>query len=127
MPRRSTRCSSTGRLVPPTSLGSRAPSVRRQIRRTGVRVSNAVHRTDTEERRGALLDRQTTLAQFFTAVRAMRDAWLAWPARIGPELAADLNVEPTRLMIALEVYVRRQLEELADARLEVGSGGRRTG
>jgi hypothetical protein len=25
------------------------------------------------------------LAKFFGTVRAMRDAWLAWPARIGPE------------------------------------------
>ena len=46
----------------------------------------------------------------------MRDAWLAWPARIGPELAADLGLDATRVMIALEPYVRRQLQELADAR-----------
>src|SRR5262245_12258240 len=48
-----------------------------------------------------------------------RDAWLAWPARIGPELAADLGLDATRVMIALEPYVRRQLQELADMRLDV--------
>ena len=60
------------------------------------------------ERRGELLDRQATLATFFTAIRAIRDAWLTWPARIGAELAADLGVELSALMIALEPYVRRR-------------------
>jgi hypothetical protein len=78
-----------------------------------------LRRLRLEERRRALLDRQTTLAKFFTTVRAMCDAWLAWPARIGPELAADLGLDATRVMIALEPYVRRQLQELADARLDL--------
>src|SRR5262249_43259618 len=73
-------------------------------------------------RRGALLDRRTTLAKFFTTIRGMRDSWLAWPARIGPELAADLGLDATRVMIRLEVYVRRQLQELADVRLDLGPG-----
>src|SRR5262245_9954497 len=88
--------------------------------RTALLLTEAqLRRLRLEERRGALLDRQTTLAKFFTTVRAMRDAWLAWPARIGPELAADLGLDATRVMIALEPYVRRQLQELADARLDL--------
>jgi hypothetical protein len=72
------------------------------------------------ERRGQLLDRAATLARFFAVVRGMRDAWLAWPARIGAELAGVLGVEPGPLMIALEPFVRRQLVELADAQLDPG-------
>src|SRR5262245_12850762 len=91
--------------------------------RTALLLTEAqLRRLRLEERRGALLDRQTTLAKFFTTVRAMRDAWLAWPARIGPELAADLGLDATRVMIALEPYVRRQLQELANARLDLGPG-----
>ena len=91
--------------------------------RTALLLTEAqIRRLRLEERRGALPDRRTTLAKFFTAVRAMRDAWLAWPARIGPELAADLRLDATRAMIALEPYVRRQLQELADARLDLGPG-----
>ena len=90
--------------------------------RTALLLTEAqLRRLRLEERRGALLDRQTTLAKFFTTVRAMRDAWLAWPARIGPELAADLGLDATRVMIALQPYVRRQLQELADARLDLGT------
>jgi hypothetical protein len=94
--------------------------------RTALLLTEAqIRRLRLEERRGALLDRRTTLAKFFTAVRAMRDAWLAWPARIGPELAADLGLDAPHVMIALELYVRRQLEELADARLDLGPPARR--
>lgn len=88
--------------------------------RTALLLTEAqLRRLRLEERRGSLLDRQTYLAKFFTTVRAMRDAWLAWPARIGPELAADLGLDATRVMIALEPYVRRQLDELAGVRLDV--------
>jgi len=96
--------------------------------RTALLLTEAqLRRIRLEERRGQTLDRQTTLAHYFTAMRAIRDAFLGWPARIGPELAADLGVEATKVMIALEPYVRRLLEELADARLELGdrAGGRR--
>src|SRR5262249_31111419 len=104
--------------------------------RTALLLTEAqLRRLRLEERRGALLDRRTTLAKFFTTVRAMRDAWLAWPARIGPELAADLpcthcgaSLEATRLMIAVEPYVRRQLDELAGVRLDVDPArGQRAG
>jgi hypothetical protein len=78
-----------------------------------------LQRLRLEERRGALLDRQTTLAKFFTTIRAYRDAWLAWPSRVGPEIAAEFGLDQTRLMITLERYVRRQLEEFAGVRLDV--------
>jgi len=100
--------------------------------RTALLLTEAqLRRLRLEERRGALLDRKTTLAKFFTTVRAMRDAWLAWPARVGPEMAADLHrvvcadcrrvLDAPRLMILLEPYVRRQLSELADARLDLSA------
>jgi hypothetical protein len=48
----------------------------------------------------------------------LRDAWLTWPARIGPQLAADLGVEPAVLVTALEDLVRAHLEELASERYD---------
>jgi hypothetical protein len=96
-----------------------------QARTATMLVEAQLRRLRLEERRGQLLDRQTTLAKVFTVLRSVRDAWLAWPARVGPELAAELGVDPTTLMITLEPYVRRQLDELAGVRLELG--GRRPG
>jgi hypothetical protein len=94
--------------------------------RTALCLTQAqLHRLRLEERRGALLDRQTTLAKIFTTFRSHRDAWLAWPARVGPEIAARFGLDQTALMIELERYVRRQLDELAGVRLDVD--GRRPG
>jgi hypothetical protein len=48
----------------------------------------------------------------------LRDAWLTWPARVGPQLAADLGVDPAALIITLQELVRAHLEELARERCE---------
>jgi hypothetical protein len=94
--------------------------------RTALLLTEAqLRRLRLEERRGALLDRQTTLAKIFTTFRAYRDAWLAWPARVGPEIAAEHGIDQTRLMITLEKHVRRQLDELADLRLDLTPAVRR--
>jgi hypothetical protein len=88
--------------------------------RTALLLTEAqLRRLRLEERRGALLDRQTTLAKFFSVVRMMRDGWLAWPSRVGPEIAAKFGIDQTQLMIVLEHYVRRQLDEFAGVRLDL--------
>jgi hypothetical protein len=48
----------------------------------------------------------------------LRDRWPAWTARVGPQLAAELGVEPAALVVALEELVRAHLEELASERVE---------
>jgi hypothetical protein len=95
--------------------------------RTAIFLTEAqLKRLQLEERRGLVINRQLALGKAFAFAR-LRDRWLGWPARIGPELAADHAcsrckhpLEPTRLMIAVEPYVRLQLEELAAVRLELG-------
>jgi hypothetical protein len=78
-----------------------------------------------QDRRAQLLDRQAVLAKWLGTVHAMREAWAAWPAAVAPELAADLGVDPHRLVAALVPYVRRQLDELAGVRLDLGGVSRR--
>lgn len=50
----------------------------------------------------------------FNSARATRDAWLNWPSRVGPLLAADLGLDADRVSEALTRYVREQLEELGE-------------
>jgi hypothetical protein len=89
--------------------------------RTALLLTEAqIKRLWLEQRRSQLLDRDTVRAKWSTLLRSMRDAWLAWPERVGPALAADLGVDAPRLVAALERYVRRQLTELADVRLDIG-------
>jgi hypothetical protein len=48
--------------------------------------------------------------------RLLRDTWLAWPARVHPELAPAFDLDATALTVALEGYVREDLEQLARER-----------
>jgi hypothetical protein len=71
-----------------------------------------------EQRRGQLISRDLAVTKAFSFARMLRDAWLAWPARVGPMLAAELQVEPGVVIVRLEEYVRAHLEELASERVE---------
>lgn len=63
---------------------------------------------------GALVELETAEAVLFDTARAARDAWLNWPAKIGPLLAADLGLEADRVVEALTPHVQQQLEELGE-------------
>jgi hypothetical protein len=89
-----------------------------QARAAALVVDVQTKRLALEQRRGALISRDRAVAKAFAFGRMLRDAWLTWPARVGPQLAADLGVEPAVLVIALEDLVRAHLEELASERCE---------
>jgi len=76
-------------------------------------------RLELEQRRGESLRRAPTLDKLFAFSRLLRDSWQAWPARVGPQLAADFDLDATAVTVALEGYVREQLEQLSRERLEL--------
>jgi len=87
--------------------------------RTAMLLTEAqLKRLQLEERRGLVINRQTALAQAFAYGRLFRDSWLAWPARVGPLLAAEFERDATAVTVALEGFVREHLEELASERHE---------
>jgi hypothetical protein len=63
---------------------------------------------------GEVFERALVVREAFTFASQVREAWQAWPSRIGPELAATLGVDPVFLTTVLEDEVRRHLELLAD-------------
>ena len=64
---------------------------------------------------GKLTDREMAERFVFGWYRQLRDAWLAWPARISAVLAAEINGEYSVVHAALERHVHDLLSELADA------------
>jgi hypothetical protein len=50
----------------------------------------------------------------FDEFRAVRDAWMNWPARVSALIAADLNVEADKVAEVLTGYVHKQLASLAE-------------
>lgn len=50
----------------------------------------------------------------FETQRAQRDAWMNFPTRIGPLLAAELGVDADKVVEALTVHVHQQLDDLGE-------------
>src|SRR5262249_21929571 len=71
-----------------------------------------------EQRRGALIARAKATAKAFSFARMLRDRWQAWPARVGPLLAAQFELDAGAVTVVLERMVREHLEELASERVE---------
>ncbi|MFC7611748.1 hypothetical protein [Teichococcus aestuarii] len=62
----------------------------------------------------ALVELAVAQTVLFKTTRQARDAWMNWPTRIGPLLAADLGLEAAKVVEALTPYVQQQLEALGE-------------
>lgn len=67
-----------------------------------------------EKEAGRLIDRATAEALFFATARDLRDAWLAWPARIAVVMADELQVDARALTTVLTAHVQQHLAELGE-------------
>lgn len=67
-----------------------------------------------EQKSGSLVELDTASAILFEEFRAQRDAWLNWPTRVGPILAAELGIEADRVTEALTAHVHNQISQLGE-------------
>ncbi len=75
----------------------------------------ALQREDEyRQRRGELIELSTAKQVLFDEFRAARDAWLAWPGNNAALIAAKLGVEPGPVLDVLTLYVRKQIDALAE-------------
>jgi hypothetical protein len=113
-----TRTAATGKRAaaadPPRVTGSQLA----QARAAALVVDVQTKRLKLERQRGTLVSRDVATLKAFSFARMLRDAWLAWPARVGPQLAATFDLDATTVTVALEQYVRQQLEDLASDRVD---------
>lgn len=76
-----------------------------------------------EQKSGALVELAVAQAVLFEASRGQRDAWLNWPAKIGPLLAAELGLEEAdRVTEALTAHVHKQISELGEPAADFSAG-----
>lgn len=88
------------------------------------RMANEVLKAQTAKvklakMKGELVDRARTTAMVFDLARRERDAWQNWPARVAANMAADLGVDAHRLEQVLDSYLRKQLADLAEVKIEL--------
>lgn len=63
---------------------------------------------------GDLVEAEAAERIFFEEARAQRDAWLNWPARQGPMIAAELGASVDQVVEVLDRHVRTHLVELGE-------------
>ncbi|WP_233863497.1 hypothetical protein [Paraburkholderia adhaesiva] len=64
---------------------------------------------------GAVIDLAAAEETVFELFRGVRDAWLNWPARVAPLIAADLDFEDVeRLGVVLAAHVQSHLDGLGE-------------
>ena len=80
-----------------------------------------LNQLEYEIKSGAVVSLEMAQNVLFESARAQRDAWLNWPTKIGPLLAADLNVEPDKITEFLTSHVHAHLEELGEPEGEFGA------
>lgn len=81
------------------------------------------HLLAAQKAAGQLIDIQLAESVIFDDRRQARDAWMNWPDRIGPLLAADLDIDVAKLVEAIRPYVHEQLEELGEPELDFRPDG----
>ena len=66
---------------------------------------------ELQTKAGTLMETEAAERLFFEVARSERDHWMNWPARVGPELAAELDLPADRITAALARLVHSELAE----------------
>jgi len=65
-----------------------------------------------ELKAGSVVEIKTVETVLFEGARQQRDAWLHWPAKVGPLIAAALDVEADLVVEILNEHVHKQISQL---------------
>ncbi len=63
---------------------------------------------------GDVVDLEVAEAVLFEQARQFRDAWMNWPVRVGPLIAAELGVPADPVVEALNTHVQQLLNDLGE-------------
>ena len=67
---------------------------------------------------GAVVDIEVAEAVLFEQARLWRDAWMNFPTRVGPLIAADMGVEAGVAVELLTAHVHQQITDLGEVKAE---------
>lgn len=73
-----------------------------------------LRKLEFEQKAGNLIELELAQAVFFEVFRDQRNAWLNWPVKFGPEIAADLGIDADKIVPILTTYLHKQIEQLGE-------------
>lgn len=70
-----------------------------------------------QQKTGELVELGLVERVLFEMFRSQRDAWLNWPAKVGPLIAAHLGIDSDKVVGALNEYVHKHIHQLGEPEL----------
>ena len=81
-----------------------------------------LNQLDYEQKAGRLIELTHAERVVFETFRGVRDAWLNWPTRVGPLIAADLGCDAGQVTGVLNAHVHKQLSILGEGSADFSQG-----
>lgn len=91
-----------------------APFKRSEAERIKENFLALLKKLEYEQKEGSLIALDVAERVLFEGARSQRDAWLNWPARVGPLIAADLGLEADRVTGILTEHVHKHVTQLGE-------------
>ncbi len=95
-----------------------APHTLNEAKRVKENYLAKLRQLEFEEKTGALVELALVERVLFKSFRMHRDAWLGWPAKVGPLIAAELDVESDKVVALLNEHVHKQITRLGEPLLD---------
>lgn len=73
-----------------------------------------LNKLEYEQKGGQLIGLDLARTVLFEGFRKVRDAWMNWPSKFAPLIAADLGLEADRVTEVLTGYVHKQIASLGE-------------
>jgi hypothetical protein len=86
-----------------------------QLRARKLRAESELLELRRERERGNLVDRHRAERLVMDMSSQVKEAWLNFPSRAAPEMAAELNIGVSDLQSVLDKYVRQYLQAMSDS------------
>ncbi|MFV8985336.1 hypothetical protein [Serratia fonticola] len=105
---------STEATVKQIMLATGAKMSREEASRVKENYLALLTKLEFEKEDGQLVDLSVAEDVLFKAFRAQRDAWMNWPSRVAPLMAADLDVPADRMTEVLIEHVHKHISGLGE-------------
>lgn len=106
--------STTAQTVKEIMLATGAEMTREEASRVKENYLALLTKLEFEKEDGQLVELSVAEAVLFAAFRQQRDAWMNWPSRVAPLMAADLDVPADRMTEVLIEHVHKHISGLGE-------------
>lgn len=95
-----------------------APHTLNEAKRIKENYLAKLRELEYQEKTGDLVELALVERVVFKSFRHQRDAWRNWPAKVGPLIAAELDIDSDKVVAQLNDYIHKQITQLGEIALD---------